>query len=106
MGRLQTLKSSLQQLRPTVQPLTTNTHRMRGSGLMARNARWLRIHPLCKHCQDEGGIVTLGQEVDHITPLWKGGLDNEANLQTLCIDHHKVKTKQEAAERSRFGGSA
>jgi 5-methylcytosine-specific restriction endonuclease McrA len=34
------------------------------------------------------------------TPLWKGGADDEANLQSLCQPHHDEKTAQEAAERA------
>lgn len=45
---------------------------------------------------------------DHIVPLWKGGKDwvddpEHTNLQTLCEDCHKKKTKQESKERTKLG---
>lgn len=75
------------------------TPRLRGRAAVERRARWLRNHPLCVDCQDEGR-VTAGQEVDHIVPLWKGGADDESNLATRCILHHNVKTAAEARERA------
>lgn len=70
---------------------------------MTRRERWLMASPLCIACQAEGR-VTLGQEVDHITPLWAGGQDDESNYQSLCIEHHKAKTAGEAKDRARAGG--
>jgi len=45
---------------------------------------------------------------DHIIPLWKGGKDwvedtEHTNLQTLCEDCHKKKSKQESKERTKLG---
>lgn len=39
-------------------------------------------------------------EIDHIKPLWNGGLDIDVNLQFLCRDCHKIKTAKEATERA------
>ena len=36
-----------------------------------------------------------GLEWDHIVPLANGGDDELANLQPLCIDCHKVKTRSD-----------
>lgn len=45
---------------------------------------------------------------DHIIPLWKGGKDwvddpEYTNLQTLCENCHKKKTRQESKERTKIG---
>ena len=38
------------------------------------------------------GTLTPACEVDHVIPLYKGGLDVDANKQSLCIPCHKQKT--------------
>jgi 5-methylcytosine-specific restriction protein A len=52
---------------------------------------------LCAQCQKEGR-TTIAQEVDHIVPF-KGKNDplrlDTKNLQSLCIDHHRRKTRQQ-----------
>jgi len=102
--RLTTLKPRVQMAKLTqlaaVPTRIDATPRQRGSGWMARRARWLRANPLCCHCEAEGR-TTLAQEVDHIIPLWKQGLDDESNFQSLCKDHHAAKTAEEAKERGR-----
>lgn len=109
MARLQTLRSGLATLNANRLPvLSINpdaTPRMTGRRLMERNAKWLKANPLCLACKEQDGIVTAGQQVDHIIPLWKGGADHESNLQSLCIEHHKAKTAIEAAERAKGTGS-
>lgn len=40
-------------------------------------------------------------DVDHIIPLWMGGSNRDDNLEGLCEDHHKIKTKAEAAARAK-----
>lgn len=106
MSRLTTLKprlktQNLARLSNTL-PRIDATPRMRGRKWMDRRARWLYDHPLCCHCQ-QAGRTTLADEVDHITPLWKQGADDESNYQSLCIDHHKAKTAEEATERAALG---
>lgn len=65
------------------------------------NRSWEKIRaatlarsPLCVHCEREGR-VTAATEVDHITPLSKGGTHASANLQTLCKSCHSRKTRGE-----------
>jgi 5-methylcytosine-specific restriction enzyme A len=70
--------------------------RIRGRAHQERRAIWLHAHPLCVHCL---ALVppkaTIGTEVDHVTPLSKGGLDDESNFQTLCSMCHYTKTMTE-----------
>lgn len=96
-------------LRPRLSTLVTQriptqeTERLRGRAAVNRRARWLNLHPLCVECEKEGR-VTAADVVDHIVPLWKGGADHDANLQSLCqTPHHDAKSKREAAERARGG---
>jgi 5-methylcytosine-specific restriction protein A len=77
--------------------------RLRGRAAVDRRENWLRRHPLCVKCKQEGR-VTVGHEVDHIVPLWRGGLDDyETNGQTLCDQHHLSKSAKESSERARGG---
>lgn len=47
---------------------------------------------MCRKC---GGRAT---EVDHITPLFRGGTNDDRNMQSLCHACHATKT---ASERRR-----
>lgn len=102
--KLTTLKprlATLNTFRAMAQPV--EVERLRGRAAVDRRTRWLTAHPLCVEC-DKVGRVKAGDVVDHIIPLWKGGVDDyEANGQTLCHAHHDAKSKAEAAERSRGG---
>lgn len=64
-------------------------------------AGWLRSHPLCVHCDDEGR-VRAATDVDHIVPH-KGDMQifwDNTNWQSLCAHHHGIKT---ATEDGGFG---
>lgn len=45
--------------------------------------------------------MTLATEVDHIRPLYLGGTDDEANLESICDEHAKRKNAAEAAAARR-----
>jgi 5-methylcytosine-specific restriction protein A len=102
--KLQTLKSSLPTLRTSI-AAPQQVERLRGRAAVKRRASWLERHPLCVECE-KAGRVTAATVPDHIVPLWKGGPDTEANLQSLCREHHDEKSAQEALERSRGGRGA
>jgi 5-methylcytosine-specific restriction protein A len=46
------------------------------------------------------GFVTEASQVDHIKPLFKGGTDAPANLQSLCVPCHEAKTRADAGLRA------
>ena len=57
--------------------LSTAHRRLRGRPLQRRNARILsRDGHICHLCMGEGASV-----VDHITPLARGGTDEDSNLR-------------------------
>lgn len=58
------------------------TNRMRKE--VAARARWK-----CEICHV---IVNANYEIDHMTPLYRGGDNSLANLQCLCPDCHRTKT--------------
>jgi 5-methylcytosine-specific restriction protein A len=70
------------------------TPRTRGRKWMEMRSVWLMQHPLCVMCKAQGN-VTLATDVDHIVPLFKGGADDQTNVQSLCAEHHRDKTNQD-----------
>lgn len=34
-------------------------------------------------------------EMDHVVPLFKGGVNDTANLQALCVECHATKTRND-----------
>lgn len=40
-------------------------------------------------------------QTDHIIAIINGGKNDESNLQTLLIEHHKAKTEQDVAEKAK-----
>lgn len=69
---------------------------------MVIRARILARDVICRVCAATKPLHLrqLSTEVDHRTPLWRGGSDDDENLQGLCEDCHKAKT---AAESPRPG---
>lgn len=100
MARLQTLK-------PRVNTVSTmrvgmanvgEIKRTRGSVWMAIRERIIRRDKgLCQECQRNGRLSEATQ-IDHITPLHRGGQDNDANLEALCKGCHDAKTAAEMRE--------
>lgn len=65
-----------------------------GTDWRRRRDAHLRREPLCRTCAKEGR-VTAATDVDHIVSRAKGGLDIDANYQSLCHAHHSAKTARE-----------
>lgn len=105
VARLKTLKPRLAAVSSARVPVLTaqpgRVERKRGSaGVKDRNEIKERDCGLCQACA-RAGRTTVGSVVDHIEPLWKGGSDEAANKELLCIPCHDEKTAREAKERAR-----
>lgn len=101
--RISTLKPRLATLSNRLQSTVKAgaTIRIRGSKWQAMRLNHLRDNPLCAHCL-ANNHYSAANEVDHITPLWNGGLEfNPNNLQSLCTPCHKAKTAAEASLRAK-----
>ncbi len=66
--------------------------------LWTRRWRRLRLAVLLRdgrECQRCGKLLGYA-EVDHIKPVKQGGKPFDlANLQTLCLEHHRLKTAED-----------
>ena len=70
--------------------------RIRGRKLQKLRRIVLSQEPLCRHSL-AAGKVKAAEEVDHIKPLCAGGTNARDNLQALCSDCHKDKTRRDVA---------
>lgn len=57
-----------------------------------------RDRHLCQWRLNQGICGAPANEVDHITPAWRGGSDEDANLRSLCTGHHKRKSAGEGGQ--------
>lgn len=71
--------------------------RIRGARLQAIRRRWFFLHPLCVRCEAKGEL-TLATQLDHRTPLFKGGADDDDNRQGLCTPCHALKTIEDMGQ--------
>jgi 5-methylcytosine-specific restriction protein A len=69
--------------------------RIRGRRLQALRKRLFADSPLCVLCRAQGRISEATIR-DHIVPLAEGGLDDDRNVQALCVDCSDAKTQREA----------
>ena len=54
----------------------------------------------CPRCLGGELRVRPAHEVDHITPLARGGKDDLSNMQLLCFSCHANKTREEQRARN------
>lgn len=59
---------------------------------------------LCQECK-RNDRLRPACEVDHILPVWKGGTDDDGNLESLCHGCHATKTAVEQRERNSTANS-
>jgi 5-methylcytosine-specific restriction enzyme A len=88
---------------PSISASTGSAERQR----LYRTARWLRLrleqlqeHPLCALCEREGR-VTAAEVADHRDGHmgnWRARFFDMEGLQSLCLDHHRIKSGNEYAE--------
>ena len=71
-----------------------STVRMRGENWTKIRRKWLTHNPLCVMCEAHG-YLNMADHIDHIVPLFKGGDDNENNYQSLCVECHRIKTRED-----------
>jgi 5-methylcytosine-specific restriction endonuclease McrA len=64
-----------------------------------RQRRNLKVKEAANYCCAKCGIATDKGEVDHIKALENGGGDDMDNLQYLCVECHKVKTRQDLGHK-------
>jgi 5-methylcytosine-specific restriction protein A len=91
--------------RADAQRPTIRLPRQRGAIAVAERARFMSKHPLCAVCMRRGVLIP-GTQVDHVVPLFRGGLDIDANKQTLCDACHKVKTAADCGKARHPGSDA
>ena len=58
---------------------------------------YVKKHPLCERCLEEGRITPV-EEVHHIIPLSRGGTNQFSNLMSLCQSCH-TKIHYELGDR-------
>ncbi|OYX77869.1 MAG: hypothetical protein B7Y82_04730 [Sphingomonadales bacterium 32-65-25] len=78
------------------------THDKRKSGRPWQRLRRaiLAAEPLCRLCMAKGRVA-VAVEIDHETPLAKGGTDDPANLRPLCRDCHLDATRRQFGRRAK-----
>ncbi len=90
----------LQQLKPRLQTAKEPRPPKNNWGQGRGGRPWRRLKQKI-HLRDEWtccscGRVTMELELDHIVNVAQGGTDDEANLQSLCVECHKKKTSRES----------
>ena len=67
-------------------------------GKLVRDRLSRKQDDCCANCRKRFGPKSRAH-CDHILALIDGGENRESNLQMLCVDCHKAKTRDEAAAR-------
>ena len=92
MPRLTTIKSKLQPHKKSLVKLQNK--RITGRALQRRREQvYLESDGLCSMC--ERVVLFSDYELDHRISLANGGEDVIENTQVLCVECHKIKTKED-----------
>ena len=106
---------ALQTLKPKLKPIATNKVRVleakAGTTERVRGRAWVKTRKRVAHkgnyrcagCQRVW--LSYKDQVDHVVPLEQQGSNDDDNLQLLCNECHKDKTKAEATARAGGAGS-
>lgn len=70
------------------------TQRTRGRILQRIRDFHFAAQPWCVACLAKG-VKELATELDHVIPLFKGGVDDDSNRQGLCSACHEAKTRED-----------
>jgi 5-methylcytosine-specific restriction endonuclease McrA len=76
------------------------TRRLSGWEWKAQRDAQLKRQPLCEACAADR-VPRLAYEVDHIVRIVDGGKNEPSNYQSLCRDHHRIKTVLERGHKPR-----
>jgi hypothetical protein len=77
--------------------------RIRGRKGQAMRARVMtRDNGLCQPCK-RSGRLTLALQADHIIALVNDGIDNEANMEAICVQCHRAKTALDLGYATKHG---
>lgn len=103
-GALASFSMRLPTLKPTMPMLPARGRVLEaraGTTPRERGGRWasIRKRVLARDLHTCQACGRLGDEVDHIVPLSKGGTDVLTNLQVLCKFCHSRKTASEHPRR-------
>ena len=98
---VQMLRPRLQEIGQRIKPATV------GAVIRTRGARWMAIRDrvlsrdagLCQVCK-LARLIRPAYEVDHITELADGGTDELDNLQAICLECHRAKSRQAIQDRA------
>lgn len=106
--KLTTLKPRIQAIPGRLQLVASlGTKRIRGGSLQVIRARILRRD--CGLCQclvcRSAAALKVAHEVEHLIPLWAGGLEEDGNRYAIARDCHELKTRCEARMRAAGGYS-
>lgn len=71
----------------------TSARRMSG-GYRRFKVQMLKARPLCALCR-----VEFATSIDHIVPVFKGGVDNLSNYQPICKRCHESKNSAEMRDK-------
>ena len=88
---IQRMKRRIMELEATAQDLCAHPRKRRVSEAMKKKV----AHSQEYRCAGCGHLLPPCYEVDHTTPLWRGGSNDISNLRALCRNCHGCKTQDD-----------